>query len=186
MNIRLAIRTALLEGKHKTHKNQYGCLMVYLDADKEQWGAMEKMIEEDDLYNPEDDPSYGKELTPHVTILYGLHEDIPEAEIEEKIEKIKAPKIKVGGISAFKNDKFEVLKFDIDSQDMHDLNKDFREFPYTNDYPKYHPHCTIAYLKPNMADKYIEKLKDLIHIDMEPSSIVYSKADGSKNTYQMD
>lgn len=66
---------------------------------------------------------------------------------------------------------------------MHKLNKNFREFPHTNTYPDYHPHCTIAYLKPKMADKYIKKLNDSIEMEMTPNNIVYSKVDGSKKTY---
>ena len=69
---------------------------------------------------------------------------------------------------------------------MHKLNKKFREFPYTNKYPDYHPHCTIAYVKPNMSDKYIKKLNELKGIDMKISKIVYSKSDGTKKSYKLD
>ena len=34
MEIKKLLRKALLEGKHKNHKNEYGCVMVYLDIDK--------------------------------------------------------------------------------------------------------------------------------------------------------
>ena len=68
---------------------------------------------------------------------------------------------------------------------MHKLNKTFREFPHTNTYPDYHPHCTIAYLKPKMADKYIKKLNDSIEMEMSPSHIVYSKVDGSEKSYNL-
>jgi 2'-5' RNA ligase len=184
MDIKLKLRQALLEGKH-SHKNEYGCVMVYLNADKDKWGSMLDLIDKDDLYEPKDDPSYGKETNPHVTILFGLHKEVADKDIEEEINKIKTPDIKFGGISAFKNEKFEVLKFDVDSKDMHKLNKNFREFPHTNTYPDYHPHCTIAYLKPKMADKYIKKLNDSIEMEMTPNNIVYSKVDGSKKTYNL-
>lgn len=159
--------------------------MVYLDVDKDKWNSMLDLIDKDDLYEPKDDPSYGKETEPHVTALFGLHEEVTDKEIEEVINKIKEPKIKFGGISAFKNDKFEVLKFDVESKDMHKINKDLREFPHTNTYPDYHPHCTIAYLKPKMADKYIKKLNDSIEMEMTPSHIVYSKVDGSEKSYNL-
>ena len=184
MDIRLKLRQALLEGKHN-HKNEYGCVMVYLDVDKDKWDSMLDLIDKDDLYEPKDDPSYGKETDPHVTALFGLHADVADKDIEEVIKNVKEPKIKFGSISAFKNDKFEVLKFDVDSKDMHKLNKEFKEFPHTNTYPDYHPHCTIAYLKPKMADKYIKKLQDSVEMEMTPSHMVYSKVDGSEKKYDL-
>ena len=184
MNIRLKLRQMLLEAKH-SHKNEYGCVMVYLDVDKDKWESLLDKIDKEDLYEPEDDPSYGKESKPHVTALYGLHADISDKDIEKEILNVKKPKIKVGGISAFKNDKFDVLKFDIESKDMHKINKNFREFPHTNSYPDYHPHMTIAYLKPDKSDKYIKKLRDDIDIEITPSHIVYSKVDGSKKEYDL-
>ena len=188
MNIRQKIRQALLEGKQKktTHKNEYGCLMVYLNADKDKWEEMQNLIDDEDLYQPEDDPTYGRENEPHVTILYGFHGDIKDSDINKEINKIKKPELTFGDVSAFTNEKFDVLKFDVDSKDMHKLNDKFKEFPHTNNYPDYHPHCTIAYLKPKMAEKYIKKLKKFLDIELEPSHLVYSKVDGSKNEYKFD
>ena len=184
MNIKLRLREILLEGKHKkTHKNEYGCVMVYLDVDKKEWDNMLDLIDKDDLYEPEDDDSYGKETEPHVTALFGLHGDISDKDIETKIKNIKEPKLSFTGISAFKNDKFEVVKFDVESKDMNKLNKNLSELPHTNSFKNYHPHCTIAYLKPNMTDKYVKKLKGKINFDMLPSHIIYSKVDGSKVRY---
>lgn len=185
MNIKNRLRMALLEAKHKNHKNDYGCVMVYLNVNQDKWDAMQDMIDEDDLYQPEDDPSYGKESEPHVTVLYGLHSDNSDSDIEKEINKIKRPDIKFDGISSFSNPKFDVLKFDVLSKDMNKLNKKFREFPHTNDYPDYHPHCTIAYLKPNTAKKYIKKLKGFSDMDTDTSHVVYSKADGTKKSYKL-
>jgi len=185
MDIKQTLRKALLEGKHKktTHKNEYGCLMVNLEIDQKDWDKLSSIIKDEDLYQPEDDPTYGRETEPHVTVLFGLHGDIPDADIEKQIAKMKKPELSFKGISAFKNELFEVLKFDVESEDMHKLNKEFRKFPHTTSYPNYHPHCTIAYVKPNMADKYIKKLNELKDIKSTVSDIVYSKVDGTKKTY---
>jgi 2'-5' RNA ligase len=178
----MEVRKFLLEVKHN-HKNEYGCVMVFLDIDKEKWDDMESLIDDDDLYQPKGDKSYGKEKEPHVTILYGLHNDIPDKDIEKEILKIKKPSIKFKGVSVFKNEKFDVLKFDVESEDMNELNKKFREFPYTSTYDKYTPHSTIAYLKPNTSEKYLKKIKDTFEI--ETTHIVYSKADGTKKKYDL-
>lgn len=183
MDIKKLLRKALLEGKHKNHKKEYGCVMVYLDVNKKDWNSILDLIDDEDLYEPEDDPTYGKENKPHVTILFGLHSDVPDSDIEKEISKIKTPKIEFEGISAFKNELFEVLKFDVKSDDLHKHNKRFREYPHTNNFKNYHPHCTIAYLKPNMSEKYIKKLNEIKDINMKSSHIVYSKVDGTKKTY---
>ena len=186
MNIKSKLRKALLEAKHAvTHKNEFGCIMVYLKVDENEWNSMLNLIDEDDLYQPKDDPTYGKETEPHVTILFGLHTDVPLKDVEEEIGKISQLSIDFKGISSFSNPQFDVLKFDVDSSDLHAFNKKFREFPHTNRYPDYHPHCTIAYLKPNMAEKYIKKLNSSVKMGMVPSHIVYSMADGTKKEYDL-
>jgi 2'-5' RNA ligase len=182
MDIRKKLRQALLEGKH-THKNEYGCVLVHLDVDKKTWGDMLDLIDKDDLYEPKDDPTYGKETEPHVTALYGLHSDVSDDDIKESVGNFEKPKIKIGGISAFKNENFDVLKFDVVSKDMSKMNEKLKEFPYTNSYPDYHPHITIAYLKPNKSDEYIKKLGEMEDIEMMPSHVVYSKVDGSEKKY---
>lgn len=186
MDIRKRLRMALNEAKHKSHKNEYGCVMVFLDVDKKRWNEMQDMIDDEDLYQPKDDSGFGKEKEPHVTILFGLHTNIPDEEIKDEIDSLKSPAINFKGISSFSNEKFDVLKFDVESKVLHTANKKFTDrFPYTNQHPVYHPHCTIAYLKPKMADKYIKKLKDMVDIEMEPSKFVYSKADGTKKNYDI-
>lgn len=184
MDIKTRLRAALLEGAHQ--KSKYGCVMVFLDYDKSEWTEMQDMISDEDLYEPKDETGFGREDEPHVTILYGLHTDIPDSDIEEEIKKLKSPKIKLGKISSFSNEKFDVLKFDVESEDLHKANKKFIEFPHTNDYPKYHPHCTIAYVKKGMAEKYIEKLNKLKDIEVTADEFVYSKPDGKKKRYKIE
>jgi hypothetical protein len=53
------------------------------------------------------------------------------------------------------------------------------KLPHTTDYPDYHPHSTIAYLKKGKGEKYTDKLKGAEYI-VNPSKIVYSKPDGNK------
>jgi len=50
------------------------------------------------------------------------------------------------------------------------------EYPHTTDYPDYHPHMTIAYVKKGMGKKYAEDLKDF---SITPDKFVYSKIDGT-------
>ena len=183
MIIKKLLREALLLEAKKDHKHEYGCLMVYLKI--EDWKSLQNSIDEDDLYVDEDDSSYGRETKPHVTILYGLHDNIKDEDIEIDIKDITSPKLKFKNISSFNSDKYDVLKFDVESSDLNKLNKKFTEYPHTTNFPDYHPHCTIAYLKSGKAEKYIKKLKDMVNIVFETEKIVYSKASGEEKTYKL-
>lgn len=183
MNIKKELRKALLEAEKKDHKREYGCLMVFLDVDKDKWKELQDMIKDEDLYTEEGDDGYGRETDPHVTVLYGLHGDIEDEDIEKDIHEIKEPEIAFKNISAFENE-YDVLKFDVKSSDLTKLNKLFAEYPHTNKFPDYHPHCTIAYLKKGKAVEYIKKAKDLVDMVITPSKIVYSKVDGGKKEYK--
>lgn len=186
MNIKQELRRILLNENKKNHKNDFGALMVFLDVEKKKWKELQDLINEDDLYTEENDSSYGREMDPHVTILYGLHDDIKDEDIEEDINEIKEPKIAFKSISSFNNDKFDVLKFDVKSEDLNKLNKKFSEYPNTNKFPDYHPHVTTCYVKAGKSEKYIKLLNDYLkenNLDITPNKIVYSKTNGTKKNY---
>jgi 2'-5' RNA ligase len=54
-------------------------------------------------------------------------------------------------------------------------------FEYTTDYPDYHPHITIAYLKPGCGKKYAEELKE--EKIFEPTKYFYSFPDDRETEY---
>jgi len=185
--LKKALRKEILnENKKTTH--DFGCIMVFLKFDKKVWDGLQALIDDDDLYIDKDDDSYGLEQEPHITILYGLHEEIKDEDIEKDIDKIKEPGISLGKVSSFNPGNYDVLKFDIKSPGLHKLNKIFTEYPHTNSFPDYHPHTTISYIKPGLDKKYIKLLNDYIEengdIEIKPGKIVYSKVDGSKKEYK--
>ena len=177
------LRRKLMEGKH-TDKYDYGCVMVYMKVNPEDWNNLSDMIDDEDLYLGENgDRGYGFETEPHVTILYGLHGDIPLETVEDIINQMKRPEIKMQKVSSFNNPKFGVLKFDVESSDLHNENKKLTKLPHTTDYPDYHPHATIAYIKPDRIDHYVDKFKDINPVDVVVEKIVYSMVDGTKKEY---
>ena len=165
------------EGINQTY--DYGCSMIYFDFPKME--EMHSMIEEDDVYTEDGDSSYGLEKEPHTTLLYGLHSDeIDDDRVLDTSTKFGVPKeLKLHNASCFNNDKYDVLKFDVDGDHLHKINGELTKLPHTTDYPDYHPHSTIAYLKKGMGEKYTDKLKDISYT-VNPSKIVYSKPDGKK------
>jgi len=158
----------------------YGCVMVYFEFPEMQ-DLHTKISKEDIFVNP-DDPSFGLEDEPHVTLLYGLHSnEIPDEIIWEITKRISFSSLTLHTASAFKNDKFDVLKFDVEGNGLHECNRMLMTLPHTTSYPDYHPHTTIAYLKPGMSDKYVNALKDKT-FSVTPGYIVYSKPNGQKIT----
>ena len=61
--------------------NDYGCSMVHFDLPILE--MIHKYIDESDVYEDPEDPSYGLEDEPHVTLLFGLHEEVKDDEVME-------------------------------------------------------------------------------------------------------
>ena len=184
-SIRDAVRRYLLEGEGDVH--DYGCVMLYFDIEKSIWETFQDMIDDEDVYTEKGDLSYGRETEPHVTVLYGLHADINDSTIKELIDEMEAPELKLRKISIFENDKFDVVKFDIigdSKKKLSKMNVKFAKLPHTTDYPDYHPHSTIAYVKSGTGKKYVKTLTGDKIISVEPKQVVYSKADGTTNKYK--
>jgi hypothetical protein len=133
----------------------YSCLMLDLRFLQSEIEQIQENICPCDIY---DAPGHGLEDEFHTTILHGIHETKPY-EVFSKLD-LTPIHFKIQGLSLFKNDKYDVLKFDIKSRELTALNKQVCErLAYTNDYPKYHPHATVAYLQPK-SGKYYLKLKN--------------------------
>jgi len=69
-----------------------------------------------------------------------------------------------------------VLKFDASGDWLHAMNGELKELPHTNEYAEYKPHCTLAYLKPGMGQKYVDLFNGLLYA-VKPKEFVYSDAD---------
>jgi len=97
----------------------------------------------------------GVEDKPHITVLYGLHDNYPD-DAAEIIGEFPGPiKVKLGSLSIFKKDEYDVLKIDVISPELHALNKALKSLHYTSDFPDYKPHLTLAYLQPGTGERFI-------------------------------
>ncbi len=156
----------------------YGCAMLYFnDHDLK---PIYSQLDPEDLYVEGD--GFGLETEPHCTLLYGLHGDVSLQQVEDVLDKYTYHTCKAHNMSLFENEKYDVLKYDIKGDNLSETNEDLKRYPFTSDYPNYHPHMTIAYLKPDMGKKYVEKLgKEYSELWMAPQYAVYSQPDGTKN-----
>lgn len=158
--------------KKKSRNLEYGCVMLYA-SDISEWNKQISFIEPEDVYD-NDNNDYGIEKEPHITVLYGIHinETDPNS-VKEVIKTFEPLEItSTDKISIFKNpwNDYDVVKFDIEhNTKLNNYNTILKHaFPYTTDFPKYHPHMTIAYVKKGIGKQYIDKIK--------PFTIFFNKA----------
>ena len=160
----------------KTENQSYssGCIMGYFDT-----AFKNPKIAKGDLYN-DDENNYGLEIEPHVTVLYGLKDDeIEEDEVVKLFSIINGPEVSASKITLFKNEKYDVVKWDIESEELTILNKMVTSmFPFKSDFPDYHAHVTIAYCLPGKGSTYEQELKKSLNKKID--YWIYSKADGKK------
>lgn len=93
----------------------------------------------------------------HVTIKYGIHTKDP-TEVAPLLSHFGIVPIILGDISVFdNNEKYDVLKIDIEfSDELFELNKLISTtLTVTDSFPDYRPHITLAYLQKGYKDLFI-------------------------------
>lgn len=137
---------------------EYGCVMAQIHPHHA--GKIldfnNKIIGENILYTEEGE-NYGRESDPHVTIKYGLTENYDENYMRECLKEIKPFDILVGKMDIFENEKFDVVKFNVDGKKLREIRKIFDCLPNEDKYPEYNPHMTLAYVQKGQGRKYKNK-----------------------------
>lgn len=157
----------------------YGCAMLFYNFPE--MGKIQDRINKSDLYTED---GFGLEDEPHVTLLYGFHEEVVPKQIEGIVRKYTFAPTRLNNVSLFKNESYEVLKFKAKSPNLYKCNKALKKFNHTSSYPTYNPHMTIAYLKPGTGDKYVKRFKDL-HFMVTPEYGIYSDGIGTKTKFEI-
>lgn len=108
---------------------------------------IQSSIPPDDVIELEDEP--------HITIRYGLYEQATlPISVRTMIQEFGKVTVTIGGLSVFKTPEADVLKYDIESNQLRELNARIRLLPGHDSY-EYSPHMTIAYLKRGTGERYI-------------------------------
>lgn len=118
---------------------------------------------------------------PHITIKYGLH-SINAENVRGLLRHTKHISVTLGQLSLFELPDYDVLKFDVSSADLHHLNHVLSTLPHTDDFPDYHPHVTVAYLRTGTGHKYtdIPSLRALSGDILTFWEIQFSNQEGEK------
>jgi 2'-5' RNA ligase len=178
MKLKNLIPNVITENSTSTYS--YGCVMLYFSfPEMEQIHAM---IKPHHIYTETGDKTFGLEDEPHTTLLYGLHDEVSDEVVQKVLDKYTYHTCKVHNPSLFKSEKYDVLKFEVEGDNLHETNADLKQFPFTSSWPNYNPHLTIAYLQPGMGDLYVKLMNDLDlnEFSLAPQYAVYSHPDGSK------
>lgn len=161
-------------------KYDYGCVMLYTSFPSE-------IIKLQDTINPADLQDPGIEYEPHCTLLYGLHDNVTLDQIKEIVGQFKFTDLRAHTPSLFENPEFDVLKYDVgypndNDSFLHQCNGKLNSLPNTQTYPDYHPHMTIAYLKPGKGKQYVDRFKKYggQQFLTKPTHIIYSEPNGTK------
>lgn len=143
-------------------KYEYGCVMAIVseDASKKIIDIGKKLIPDDILYF-EEGQEYGREVEPHVTIKFGLTQTYSKDKIGEVFSKIEPFKITLIAIDIFSNPKFDVVKFNVESDVLKKLNSLFSKLPNEDEHPIYHPHMTLAYVKPREGKRFKKQINPI-------------------------
>lgn len=148
------------------------------------WGK--KHIPDDELFRDPKNPNFGRENEIHVTVLYGLHSD-NSTESRRVVKNCKSFNVRLGPVDVFTtNDNFDVVMVKVLSPELHALNKKFcDQVKFTNKFPVYRPHITIAYVKKGEGSKYKgEKLFEGKSFKVD--KVLFSSKKGFKETLRFD
>lgn len=174
--------SANILGEAKSPRYDFGCLMAFFQPPV--WDRLLDVIDVDDIY--EGEGGFGLEHDPHVTVLFGFHDDKVDVKelkgfVKDIIGKRKLT-FQFGEASIFDNPLYDVLKFDvIDTTGiLNELNSAIRSrYEHTNSFPDYHPHATIAYIKKGEGQKYADLInRSDFQMTIVPDRMVYSKPPG--------
>ena len=158
--------------------HSYGCIMVAIDVTN----VPNIQFKQDDLYSPD---THGIETEKHITVLYGIEKECDTDSVLDFIKVVKVKDVILKKLSLFENKDFDVVKWEVESDDLCILNKLCTQlFPYTNSHPEYSAHVTEAYVLPGLGKNYLSD--DELFISCKITNWIFSLADGKKYIIDLD
>ncbi len=165
--------------KESINGHKYGCVMI--DIPVSNWTEITSSIDPEDIFHGDEngDPR-GIQENPHVTILYGLHDDVTEEQVKSVFDNFDGDiNIEIDGVGIFENKDFDVVKFNVvPDGSLQYLHDELSKFPNSDQFTDYKPHITLAYIKKGLGKKYIRN--DYKYEVKNVNKITYSMSNGKK------
>jgi 2'-5' RNA ligase len=160
---------------------QYSSTQFDLPADvAERVLALGRMIRDEDLVYD------GRETEPHVTIKYGLESADPNV-VREIAETHGPITFTIGKVGVFPDQDgrgFDVVRLDVEGDDLRALNADLSKLPNGDVHPRYQPHITLAYVRPGAGRTYAGR-SDLEGTQVTLDAFTFSSRDRTRTTIQL-
>ncbi len=106
----------ITENRH----NEFGCLMAMVEPTRGphiiKFGKT--VIPSQILYIDPNDSTYGYDDEPHITTKYGYSPDLTRANLATILQGIKPFVVKLTGLTQFQNEKYDVVKFDVENNEI--------------------------------------------------------------------
>lgn len=152
-------------------RSKWGWVAVFVPTTMER--ALKRLQREID---PDDLADDGVEKEPHVTIAYGLDNNVDTSRLKLTFALSTPVTFRVEDVSTFTdNPKYDVLKYRVKSGELSYLRRRVREdFGIPGTTYRYNPHVTIAYVKKGKAEKYLKKFKQLVGRSYTTTQAVYN------------
>ena len=154
---------------------KFHCVMGVLP----QFGGLKKLqrqIPDEVVYTG---PGFGRVLDPHVTLLYGLHNENDYFAVRRILQEIKSIPITLGELKKFTSPEYDVIVIDILSEACTMVHNKIKEqCENTQTYDSYSPHLTIAYVLPGSCE-YLINNKSFEGEEFNIKDCVFNLADDS-------
>lgn len=147
------------------------------------WGY--KKVKDKDLYTPPEDYIHGREEEPHVTVLYGIHSQLP-TEVTKLISNGLSFDIKLKNVSIFTNNAmFDVVKVEAISPSLNYFNSLLRNnVGNTQYFNNYQPHVTVAYIKKGKCSDLCGGA-DFKDVKWNVNTVIFSSKNGEKTPIRL-
>lgn len=165
---------------------KYGCVMVDISDAISKWlnSWCRQNIKPSDLFINQDCGIDGYEDSHHVSLLYGIVNDDPDAMNEHLFPLLdKLPEFEFGDVSRFSDHPdFDVLTISLGTE-LHDIHSTLSQsVAHEKLHDTFTPHITLAYLKKD-ACKHLDGNRDFNGMKDKPLELVFSTRSGSEHVY---